>query len=183
MEIKSLAADTAVASTIYVIAFLLTFEVLMPVQYLFFAEFTSSASLLFLPHGVRVLTAWLLGWRSVIALLPGVFLTYAYVGGANVFLPSRLAGITIAVLVAPLVFAAIAKGWRDIRPAKDRTPCWSCVMVAGVAAAIIGGILTNFAFGSPPLDYFAFFIGDVAGLFFLMLILMFVFRYLRSKRA
>ncbi|UZD90442.1 hypothetical protein [Cognatishimia activa] len=52
-------------------------------------------------------------------------------------------------------------------------------MFAGVIAAILGGILTNLAFGSPPLDYFAFFIGDVAGLFFLMLILMLIFRHIR----
>lgn len=183
MGLKSLAVETVVASAAYIIAFFLTFGALMPIQNLFFADFYSSASLLFLPHGVRVLSAWLLGWRSSLALLPGVFFTYYYLAGSKVFLPSRVAGISIAVLVAPAVFALIARFWRDIRPSADREPCWPCVMGAGVAAAIIGGILTNLAFGSPPLDYFAFFIGDVAGLFFLMLILMFVFRHIRARAA
>lgn len=151
----------------------------MPVQDLFFEDFYSHASLLFLPHGVRVISAWLLGWRSTIALLPGVFFTYAYIGGSNVFMPSRLAGIAIAVLAVPLVFELIARVWKDIRPAPNVEPCWPCVMGVGVLAAILGGILTNMAFGSPPLDYFAFFIGDVAGLFFLMLILMLIFRRIR----
>lgn len=179
MRLKSLAVDTVIASTAYIIAFFVTFGALMPVQNLFFADFHSSASLLFLPHGIRVLAAWLLGWRSSIALLPGVFFTYYYLAGANVFLPSRLAGIAIAVLVAPAVFFAISRLWHDISPSKDQDPCWPCVMFAGVIAAILGGILTNLAFGSPPLDYFAFFIGDVAGLFFLMLILMLIFRHIR----
>ncbi|WP_421746829.1 hypothetical protein [Cognatishimia sp.] len=178
---KSLAAETVIASTAYIIAFFLTFEALMPVQNLFFADFHSSASLLFLPHGVRVLSAWLLGWRSSIALLPGVLLTYAYLAGSNVFLPSRMAGIAIAVLAAPLVFELIARLWKDIRPNSEVEPCWPCVMGAGAIAAILGGILTNLAFGSPPLDYFAFFIGDFAGLFFLMLLLMLVFRQLRVR--
>ena len=181
MGLKSFAVETVVASTAYILAFFLTFGALMPVQQLFFADFYSSASLLFLPHGVRVLSAWFLGWRSVFALLPGVFFTYVYLGGSNVFLPSRMAGIAIAVLTAPLVFELIARFWRDLRPAPGVEPCWPCVMGAGILSAIIGGILTNMAFGSPPLDYFAFFIGDVAGLFFLMLILMLIFRHLRIK--
>ena len=148
MGLKSLAVETVCASTAYIIAFFLTFKALMPIQNLFFADFYSSASLLFLPHGVRVLSAWLLGWRSVIALLPGVFFTYAYLGGSNVFLPSRLAGISIAVLTAPLVFEIIARLWRDIRSSQGIDPCWPCVMGAGVIAAVVGGILTNFAFGS-----------------------------------
>lgn len=182
MGLKSLAAETVIASTAYIIAFFLTFEALMPIQNLFFADFYSSASLLFLPHGVRVLSAWLLGWRSTLALLPGVFFTYAYLAGSNVFLPSRMAGIAIAVLTAPFVFELIARMWRDIRPSSGGEPCWPCVMAAGGIAAILGGILTNLAFGSPPLDYFAFFIGDIVGLFLLMLLLMFLFRHLRQRR-
>lgn len=179
MRLNTLILETAIASAAYIAAFFLTFGAFRPIQELFFAEFYSSASLLFLPHGVRVLSAWLLGWRSVIALLPGVFFTYAYLGGSNVLLPSRLAGIAIAVLAAPMVFEIIARLWRDIRPAAGVDPCWPCVMGAGIVAAIVVGILTNMAFGSPPLDYFAYFIGDVAGLFFLMLMLMLVFRRLR----
>ncbi|WP_242648547.1 hypothetical protein [Cognatishimia maritima] len=183
MRLPALVVEIAVASTAYFVASILTFEVLTPVQDLFFVDFYSSASLLFLPHGVRVLTAWLLGWRSIIALLPGVFLTYFYLAGMKAFLPSRLAGIAIAVLVAPIVFETIARLWRDIRPSLNREPCWYCVMGAGVISAIVIGILTNLAFGSPPLDYFAFFIGDVLGLFVLMLILMLVFRQLRKASS
>ncbi len=181
MRFRSFAVETIFASTAYIIAFFLTFEALMPVQNLIFSDFVSNASLLFLPHGVRVIAAWLLGFRSIVALLPGVFITYAYVAGSNVFLPSRLAGIAIAVLAAPLLFEIAARLRHDIRPAKGVDPCWPCVMGLGIVAAIVGGTLTNLVFASPPLDYLAYFIGDIAGLFFLMLLMMLGFRFLRSR--
>lgn len=183
MGLKSIATETVFASTAYVLAFFITFAGLMPIQNMFFPDFHSSASLLFLPHGVRVLSAWLLGWRSIPALLPGVFFTYYYLAGEKTFMLSRLMGISIAVLVAPLVFYIAAKLFYDARSRPGHDPCWPCVMGLGVIAAVIGGILTNLAFGSPPLDYFAFFIGDVAGLFFLMMALMLTFRLWRTKTA
>ena len=49
--------------------------------------------------------------------------------------------------------------------------------------SILTSVLTNYAFGSAPKDYIAYLIGDFFGLFFLMLILMFVFRFLRHARS
>ncbi len=168
-----------IASGIYLLAIFLTFEAVMPVQRILIPDFTSFASLLFLPHGVRILTAWLLGWRSVIALFPGIFLAFVYVGGMNVFEPSRLTAIAITVLVAPGIFQAVyLLGW-DIRPQADRMPCWPCIMVVGLIISLVGSVLINFALGSETASYFAYLIGDFFGLFFLMLIMMFIFRSLR----
>ncbi|WP_254055809.1 hypothetical protein [Ruegeria sp. EL01] len=156
---------------------ILTFEVLMPLQNVFFPEYPSRASLLFLPHGVRVLSAWLLGWRAIFALLPGVFLVFAYLGGSDVFLPSRLMAIAIAVTTAPAIFYLLKWiGW-DLFPRSDRQPCWSCVMGVGVVTSILMSGLTNLAFGSATAEYVAFLIGDISGLFFLMLGLYFAFRF------
>lgn len=172
-------SDTVLASLAYVVASFLTFEVLMPLQNAFFPEFASRASLLFLPHGVRVLAAWLMGWRAVIALLPGVFIVFAYLGGSDVFLPSRLQAIFIAVVSAPAVFHVLkVLGW-DLFPRPDRTPCWSCVMVAGVLSSVLLSVTTNMAFGSAPSEYIAFLIGDIFGLLFLMLGLFYAFRFTR----
>lgn len=68
MDVRSLAKETLIASGLYLAAFLVVFEVVTPLQSMFFPEFPSRASLLFLPHGIRVLTAWLLGWRAIPAL-------------------------------------------------------------------------------------------------------------------
>lgn len=174
--------ETLAASGAFLGTFLLTFGLLMPVQNTFFPDFASHASLLYLPNGVRVLAAWLLGWRSILVLLPGMIAVFVILGGENVFLPSRIAAITVAVTVAPIVFHALALlGW-DVSPRADRNPCWPCVMAAGAVISLLSAVLINLCLGSPQEDYIAFLIGDISGLFFLMLILMYVFRAIRLRR-
>ncbi|WP_367396955.1 MULTISPECIES: hypothetical protein [Ruegeria] len=181
ITLRGWATETLLASLAYVLASFLTFAVLMPLQNVFFPEYPSRASLLFLPHGVRVLTAWLLGWRAVFALLPGVFIVFAYLGGTDVFLPSRLMAMAIAVLTVPTVFYLLkAIGW-DLFPRPERKPCWICVMGVGIVTSFLVSGLTNLAFGSATVEYIAFLIGDISGLFFLMLGLYFAFR-LADKR-
>lgn len=177
----SLLIEMLVASLSYVAASLVVFKVVAPVQDLFFPQFNSHASLLFLPHGVRVLSAWLLGWRAVPALLPGVVIVFAFVGGPDVLLPSRIAAIAVAVSVCPAIFWALAQlGW-DTRPNAGRPACWACVMLVGVLTSVLIALFTNLALGTGAVDYVAYLIGDVFGLFFLMLILMLVFRTLRGR--
>ncbi len=178
-DIGRLVTETFSASLLYLTAFVVNFELILPIQNLFFPEYTSRASLLFLPHGVRVLAAWLMGWRSTLALLPGVFLAFFYVAGPEVFTPSRLAGIFIAVTIAPAAFEGLRLLGVNLAPRPGRMPCWICIMLVGLVASVAGSMLTNLAFGSAPVDYFAYVIGDMAGLFFLMLALMLVFRWMR----
>ncbi len=176
------ASETFFASLAYVVASFLTFEVLMPLQNMFFPEYPSRASLLFLPHGVRVLSAWLLGWRAIFALLPGVFLVFAFLGGTDVFLPSRLMAMAIAVTTVPFVFYLLKwAGW-DLFPRSDKKPCWICVMGVGIVTSFLVSGLTNLAFGSATVEYIAFLIGDISGLFFLMLGLYFAFRFADKRR-
>ena len=181
LEIPGLAQETLVVSLAYVMAFGMTHIVLMPVQGMWFPEFSSRASLLFLPHGVRVLSAWLLGWRSAVALLPGVIAVFIYVAGAGAFAPSRLAAISVAVIVPAAVFHVFTKLKLNLSPSIGTTPCWSCVLAAGVVISVLTSLLTNWAFGSASEDYVAYLIGDVFGLFFLMLFLMLVFRTLSRR--
>ncbi len=153
----------------------------MPLQNVFFPEYPSRASLLFLPHGVRVLSAWLLGWRAIFALLPGVFIVFAVLGGWDLFLPSRLLAIFIAVTTVPAVFYACkALGW-NLFPNPDRRPCWACIMGVGVVTSVLVSALTNLAFGSATAEYVAYLIGDISGLFFLMLGLLYAFRMMEKR--
>lgn len=167
-------------SGLYIAAFWTTSLAWMPIQNLFFAEFINFASLLHLPFGVYVLAAWLLGWRSALAILPGVIYIFWTLGGMNIILPSRIVSIIITICVAPAVFHLLALiGW-DIRPQSVKQPCWSCVIIAGVLISVVKSVLINIALGSTPSEYVAYMIGDVSGLFFLMLILMLLFRSLRT---
>lgn len=174
--------ETVIASGAYLAVSVITFDLLMPLQNLAFPEYPSRASLLFLPHGVRVLTAWLMGWRAVPALLPGVLLAFICVVGTDAFLPSRLAAIVISVSVAPLTFHALRALGIDLFPAKDRQPVWLGIMAVGAIASILAAALTNLLFGSSMTEFIAYLIGDMAGLFTVMLGLLLLFRNLGPLR-
>ena len=181
MRLLALAKVTLVVSFAYLVAFFATFKILIPVQDMFFPVFASHASLLFLPSGVRVLAAWLLGWRSVVALGPGVFVAFYYVAGTEALEPTRVSAILIAIAVPATTFRAFQLlGW-NIAPQPDQRPCWPCVMCAGTVISILSSVLTNYALGNSSPDYLAYLIGDFFGLLFLMMSLMFVFRAIRSR--
>lgn len=183
LSLPTLLIETLAVSVAYLAAFFLTFGLVMPIQDSFFPEFSSHAILLYLPNGVRVLAAWLLGWRSILALLPGIVIVFIIIGGVNIFQPSRMAAIVAAVTVGPAVFYTLGKfGW-DVSPRADRVPCWPCVLSAGIIISLLSAVLMNLALGSPPTDYVAFLIGDIFGMFFLMMILMYVFRSIRLRNS
>lgn len=180
MAYRTLKFEILIWSTAYIAVFAVTFGLLVPLQNLAFPEFPSQASLLFLPHGVRVLAAWLLGWRAVPALFPGIFLSYVYLCGWDVFGQTCLSLIAISALTAPAVFWITTNTICDLRPNPTESNSWPCVMLAGTVASIVSGFLLNHTLGSPPQDYIAYFIGDISGMFFLMLGLMLIFRWQRA---
>lgn len=174
--------ETLIVSLTYFVVFIATFEVITPVQNLFFPEFGNQASLLFLPSGVRVLSAWLLGWRSILAMAPGVFMAFYYLLGINVFDLSRIIAILIAIVTPAVMFWAFKLIWPNISPQSDQKPCWPCVMVVGISISIVGSLLVNYVSGNSSIDYFAYIIGDLFGLLFLMMAMMYCFRFLRKRR-
>ncbi|MEL0438480.1 hypothetical protein [Phycobacter sp. K97] len=177
---KNLAVETTAVSLFYLVASFITFAVVMPVQQSLFPGLENKASLLFLPHGVKVLSAWLLGWRSSLALFPGVLAVFAYFAGWGVFEPHRMAAVLSAVLVPAAVFHVSKKlGW-DLSPKAGRRPRWAIIMIVGLLISVVSSVLSNLAYGNAPKNYVAYLIGDFFGLFFLCLILMFLFRAWRS---
>jgi len=178
--LKKLAVEATAVSLFYLAASFIAFAVVMPVQQSLFPGLENRASLLFLPHGVKVLSAWLLGWRSSIALLPGVLAVFAYFAGWGVFAPHRMIAVLAAVLVPAAVFYLSKRiGW-DLFPKVGRRPRWASIMIVGLVISVVSSVLSNLAYGNSPQNYIAYLIGDFFGLFFLCLIMMFAFRALRS---
>ena len=66
---KAQALEIALIAVAYLAAYLLTFYLWMPVQNLFLEPGLALASFIFLPHGVRVLSVFLVGARSIPPLL------------------------------------------------------------------------------------------------------------------
>ena len=74
------AIEFCIPSLAYIFGLLLTTHIVQPVQdWALGVEIFGS--LLFFPHAVRVLTAWLYGWKSIFFLMPGVILGHYMILG------------------------------------------------------------------------------------------------------
>ena len=177
---------TLIVTIAYCSLFLFTFAVLMPLQDIFFYWLPMSISLLFLPHGVRILTTYFYGWKSIFYLLPGHLITWAYLKYAleseqDVY--SVLISISASFLAVCLVF----RSWSSHSDSQLGSH-WKLIVLAGALAslgnglghALLYGNLIDTAFISLTLGYL---IGDVSGLFFLMLALIFVNRLVRARQV
>jgi hypothetical protein len=167
----------------YVFAFAATFTVVMPVQDAVLPAFGNYASLLFLPHGVRVVAAWLYGWRSLPFLAPGAVLTHSYLYGSAGFSLDYMVAVFFGVFCAALSFWFFALLGMDFRLHKSTNVNWRDLMLAGGAASILNSVGTKLFFDNDIPTASARFLGDVSGMIVSMFILMFIFRVLRRSRS
>lgn len=70
-QVRNFATTSAVLFAIYMASYIVVAVVVSPVQEMILPDVIRFASLLFLPHGVRVLSASLLGAKSVPAMVLG----------------------------------------------------------------------------------------------------------------
>lgn len=177
IAIKRLLTSTVIWSSCYALTFAFAFWVWLPFQNTFQPAFIDSkAFLLFPPHGVRVLSAWLLGWRAIPSLFPGVFLVFFFLTGAEAFQAQHLLSIFVTISISPAVFFVLAKLGQDFRPGNDRPACWICILFAGFIASCVMATLNGYSLGFGSYDIIAYLIGDMAGLFFLMILLLYGLR-------
>jgi hypothetical protein len=167
----------------YLLAFAVTFAAVMPLQDAVMPAFGNFASLLFLPHGVRVVAAWLYGWRSLLFLAPGAILSHSYLYGFSGFSADYMMAVFFGVFCAALSFWFFALLGMDFRLHRSDRVNWRDVMLAGGVASILNSVGTAIFFGNDLLTASARFFGDVTGMVASMFILMLAFRVLRRLGA
>ncbi|MDB3880074.1 hypothetical protein N9315_03060 [Alphaproteobacteria bacterium] len=176
------------------LAYLVTFVVwrylILPMEISLTSENAIFASFLFLPHAIRVLSAWLLGPKSLIAMIPAGVAVSLISGtsprqGYELLLEVILATFAASSAVMAFEFMRLCK--IDAYPKDDGVVSWRTVMFGGVLASIINSL------GSTWLKsgYFdaalilevitRFVLGDVMGLLVGMLTIMLVTKYLRKN--
>lgn len=170
---------TIVVSCAFILLFSLTFTVVMPVQDAVLPAFENYACLLFLPHGVRVVSAWLYGWRSLIFLAPGAVLSHSYLYGSAGFSLDYMVAVFFGVFCAALSFWFFALCGMDFRLHKSRNVNWRDVMLTGVFASILNALGTKIFYGTNFASASAYLLGDVTGMIVSMLMLMMIFRIVR----
>ena len=178
---------------ISILVYLLTFVVwrylILPLELSLTNENAIFASFLFLPHAVRVLSAWLLGPKSLIAMIPaGV--AVSLIGGAS---PSQGYELIQEVILATFSASSAVMAFElmrfckiDAYPKDEGIVSWRTILFGGVLASIINSLgstwlKSGFFAPSELMEVIIrFILGDTLGLLFGLLIIMLIFRQLRQ---
>lgn len=167
-------------SVSYLVAYLLAIYVLLPFQSAYTPQLAAYASLLFLPHGIRVLTAWLYGWKAIPLLAPAALLTHWMNLGADGFTVVGIIGVFSGIVCAVVTFWGLARAGMDFRLTADRRANWRDIMLAGSIASVINTLGMGWAFDHNFATLGGYLIGDISGMFACMFALMLLFKVLRG---
>jgi len=126
-----------IVSVAYIVTFSLTFGFVFPLQQLLLSGVSTQVGLLFLPHGVRVLTLYFYGWRGMLYLLPSSYLM--------TLLSVEQTGIDLLAPIVSLVccyfgIQAIRLVFSDTISVSLKRQDWKLMVLGGVAASIFNGL-------------------------------------------
>ena len=172
-------SEFAVISIAFVLAYALVNFVVEPIQHQFLSSSTMAGSLLFIPHGIRVLAVWLCGVRAILPLIAaefsgGIFLWQPDVG-LDVFLGSSMVG----GLGVYLTFELFRLAGIEMQPdGKDSALAnWKSLILLASIASVFNSVGKQIFFESlaPLTDEVLilamFWIGDTLGTFACLLLL------------
>jgi len=172
----------------YVLAHGLTALLITPLQARLLPDVTAFASLVYLPHGVRVLSTWLLGRLAVIPLCLGAFLSELIFTPAEISRatdPTILLSILVGASSALLAFEAMRLFGHNLYADEQRRVHWTWLLLVGVLASLINSVGQAIVFSGDILPGHSFAVlatyaaGDLIGLVVTTLALMLVFRWMR----
>jgi len=191
-SIRDSTTSFAVIVAAYVLSHGITTFLVTPVQGYFLAEITVFASLVYLPHGVRVLSTWLIGPKAFLPLFAGgVVSALMFTPGAldPAWVPAVMKSTAVGALSAPLAFALLRLAGGMRISANRRRIDWKSLVLAGVVASGINSAGQALVHGArfPSADAVAvvavYAIGDLIGLLVTMVALMMIFRWIRRMKG
>ena len=167
-----------IVSVAYITAYSLTLGFVSPLQQMLLSNVISELSVLFLPHGVRVLAFYLLGWRAIIYLLPASYLMMLLTAQTGITLNSWAP--VVSIIGCYVGFTVITRFFPERAPHRQ-FPRWQYFGLIALLSSVINS-LGNTLLLKHELDVFVatgFLFGDMAGFFVCLLILMHAFRFVR----
>ena len=183
--IKDVLYNFSFVSVAYIITFSVTLGFIFPLQQLLLSNVPSYIGLFFLPHGVRILTLYFYGWRGMFYLLPASMLM-------SILAENQTGWSLLALLVSipccyfGVQFARIL--FSDTVSVSFAIKDWKLMFWGGVVGSIFNGFgltLLNQTYKSTVdnsallLEVMGFVVGDVLGLVFCLLSIVYFFRMIR----
>lgn len=187
MTFRDEATNVFYVTAAYLIASAVVIWVVSPVQRLFLPEVTIFAALIFPPHGVRVLTAWVFGWRSVAYLYIAVAVTHFALSPDLPLGPKAFVAWGIVSLCAAAAFSLLRRAGLDLRDmrAEPNRSTWRGLMLVAFLSSTLNSLGHNLLFAQEiwPVGslrvFLAFLVGDTLGTFASFAALMLLLRTLR----
>ena len=179
-----------IATLTYLFAFVVWRFFILPLEISLTSENAIFASFLFLPHAVRVLSAWLVGPKSLLAMIPaGV--AVSLMGDAT---PAQGYDLLLQVILSAFAASSAVIAFElmrfckiDVYPKGPGLISWRTVLFGGVFASIINSLgsswlKSGFFEPSELMEVIVrFILGDILGLLFGMVIVMFMLRKYRQR--
>jgi len=171
--------EFAVIFISFVLAYALVDFVVEPIQHQFLSASVMPGSLLFIPHGIRVLAVWLCGARALLPLIFAEFLGGIFLWQPDVGLDVLLGSSMVGGLGVYLTFEVFRLAGIEMRPdGKDSALTnWKSLILLASIASVFNSIGKQIFFGSlaPLTDEIIsiamFWIGDTLGTFACLLLL------------
>lgn len=172
----------------YILCHGMTAFAVTPVQAQILPETTVFASLVYLPHGVRVLATWVYGWKAIPALIAGAIvsdLIFTPTEIRDYLQPALVESILIGALSAWAAFELLRLAGRDLYAGGRSRLNWTALVLVGAIASVLNSIGQTIVYsGLIGLEemlgvLLTYAVGDLMGLVVCMVVLMFVFRWMR----
>ena len=174
----------------YIVAMLFVNSVVVPIQNSLVPGVTSYAALLFPAHGIRVLSAWLFGWKSIPYLICATL-------SADILLTSQFAAANLQLASTTLLTSSVA--WVSLQillvggikiEAGERhvsLSTWRLLLLVGFISSLLNSISHNYILSDELLPEHTFLtlatfvIGDTVGTAFCFVTLMILFKFFQRN--
>ena len=180
--ILSILRPVAVHSGALFLAMVLTWLVISPLQKLILPQTKVqgiSATLIYLPFGIKIISAFFEGWRSVLYLLPGAVLASVLFMDLSWTSSRTYISLCISYGTAPLIFSAV--NWASHcahHPVPSPELSWRKLIAVGFLSSIMISLLIHLFYVYPNtqsvdirLNAIKFALGDMLGLITVLMLL------------
>ena len=190
VSLKEHLIKTLVVSALSCLMMLFVTELVVPIQSYFLPELTLFAALIFPVHGIRVISAWLFGWYSVIYLFVSNIFVFFLLSRHEDSLYGLLSAQSIMawVLVSVIcifTFDLLRLSGVDIKSTigKINKDAWKLIVLVGFISSVFNSLGHNLIFTSNIMPenslrlIFAFLIGDTTGTVVCLFMLIYIFKF------
>lgn len=173
--IATSALKTCLHSGSLFLAAAISILLISPIQMAFIPELATHPILIFLPFGVRIVSAFFEGWMSIFYLLPAALSISIIFFGGDLNDAQTWVNLMVVYATPPLVFNLL--DWEKFRGQQEvfSLRSWRTLLVAGIISAVVTSLLLHIVtfrslyFTETLWSMALYVLGDLMGLVVLLL--------------